>query len=76
MTAKGIMKVYPGRSFYITIANFGKVDSNLYKNQNVGGVANVIKVIMDIWTERFSYRSGARQLDSTAPWTSYTTRLS
>lgn len=31
MTAKGIMDTYPGRPFYITIANFGKAEVHLPK---------------------------------------------
>lgn len=36
MTAKGIMDIYPGRSFHITVTNFGKIDVHLPKHQNVG----------------------------------------
>lgn len=43
MTATGIIDISPGRSFYITFANFGMTDVYLSKQQKVGEVANAHK---------------------------------
>lgn len=40
MTTKGIMDVYPGHFFYITIASFDKIYENQPEHQNVGDVTN------------------------------------
>lgn len=46
VTAKGIMDVYPDRSFYSTIAYFGKVNTCLPKHEKVNEVANVpVKIV-------------------------------
>lgn len=52
MTAKSIMDVYQGRSNYITIAKFGKLDVSLSKHLNDGEVANVKFKLVHVKTER------------------------
>lgn len=60
MTAKGIIDVYTGQAFYITIANFAMADVHLPKHQKVGEVADTCKEIVYTTDEYFSYPSGAK----------------
>lgn len=53
------MNVYPGRPFYNSIVNFGKVDVNPPKHQEVGEVVSVPREIVHVEGERFWYCSGA-----------------
>lgn len=53
--AKGIMDIKPGRHFFITIANLGKVDLHLPKHQTVGEAAKIPVEIVLITDERYSY---------------------
>lgn len=55
--AKGIMEVYPGRPFYITIDSFGMVDVHLLKHQKVEEIANAPKRLVRTKDERLSYPS-------------------
>lgn len=64
MTAKGTMNVYPGRSSYITIAKFPKVDIHLPKHQKVFGVADAPVEIAHIENECFVYSAGAHSNNS------------
>lgn len=50
VTAKDITDVFPGRSFYITIANFGELDLDLAEQQKISEVANVPVEIVVIKT--------------------------
>lgn len=54
MTGKSIMDAYPGRQFYNTIANFGKMDFNLPKKQTYCVVASASQEIYYINDELFS----------------------
>lgn len=58
MIAKGIMTVHEGYSCEITIANLGKVDSNLLKHQNIGKVVNARVRKADNKDDRFCILRG------------------
>lgn len=52
-TAKGVIEVYPGRLFYNTIANLGRADVSLPKNQKVGEGASAPQEIVHNKDELF-----------------------
>lgn len=58
MTEKEITDVYPGRSSYITIINFGKVNVHLPENLRVVEVADAPVKVVHIKNERFWYSAG------------------
>lgn len=58
--ARGIVDVYPGCHFNITIANFDRADVNLPKYQNGCEVLNAPQQIVYVEEESFSYSSGAK----------------
>lgn len=58
MTAKGVTDAYPGRIFYITLANLGKFDIYLPKHQKISEIADALARIIRIKDEHFSYPSG------------------
>lgn len=59
MTAKGIMDVCAGHSFYIMVANFVWIYIHLPKDQKVGKVADAPVKIVRVKSESFSYLSGS-----------------
>lgn len=52
MTVKGVMDLYPGHAFYITIFNFGEADVHPLNHQNVGEVTEAPVEIFHIKDER------------------------
>lgn len=52
MNSKKTMDVCLGSSFYVTVANFGKVEVHLLKHQNVGEVTNASVELLHIKDER------------------------
>lgn len=60
MTAKRIIDSYPVRSIYITIANFVKVEENVFRHRKGGKVANAPQEISHLKYECYSYSHGAK----------------
>lgn len=58
-TAREKMDIYPGRPFYITVANLGKVNVHLQKHAKVGELANAPFKVVHIIDEPYSYPSDA-----------------
>lgn len=66
ITAKEILDVYPGRSFYIKVANFGKDDLHISKDQNVDEVTDVPVKIVHVKYKCSLYLSCAHAISVTA----------
>lgn len=60
MVTGDVMNVYRGRSFYFTIAKFGKFDASIPKHQEAGGIAYTPEEIVHINNDRFLYHSCAK----------------
>lgn len=57
ITTKRILDVYPGKRFYFTFSNIGKVNVHVPKHHKFGDVGDAPVRIVHIKNERFSYPS-------------------
>lgn len=56
VTPEGIMGIFPGRSFQITIANFGIVDVHLPKHQKISDAVSAQSPIVHIKNKHYFYQ--------------------